>query len=162
MECIMEQKNYITIAGFEVLKQELQNLITKERPLLVQTINWAASNGDRSENADYIYGKKRLREIDKRIHILTKRVESAEVFDTTVHGNSQVVFFGATVTLLRNETEELTVKIVGQDEINPSKNYISWTAPLARALLRKEVGDTFQVRVPGGEDLIEILNVMYC
>jgi transcription elongation factor GreB len=157
----MEQKNYITIAGFEILKQELQDILTKERPVLVQTINWAASNGDRSENADYIYGKRRLREIDKRIHILTKRVENAEVVDTRIHKGSQMIFFGAVVTILRNDVDESTVRIVGQDEIDPSKNDISWTSPLAKALLRKQVGDIFMIKLPSGEDTIEVLTVIY-
>lgn len=157
----MLQKNYITVDGYASLKEELHNLVTKDRPILVQTINWAASNGDRSENADYIYGKRRLREIDKRIYILTKKLENAEVVDPKIHNGHDKIFFGATVVILRNNEIEQTVKIVGQDEINPEKNYISWTSPLAKYLLRKEIGDIFKFIKPIGEDVVEILNVKY-
>jgi transcription elongation factor GreB len=157
----MNQKNYITVTGYAVLKDELHTLVAKERPQLVQTISWAAGNGDRSENADYIYGKRRLREIDKRIHLLTKKLEHAEVVDPRVHAGKEKVFFGATVTLLRNETIEQVVKIVGQDEINPSLNHISWTSPLARQLLQRTIGDCFKFVLPSNEDWIEIIDVVY-
>ncbi len=157
----MNQKNYITRSGYEVLKEELNELLTKERPLLTQTINWAAGNGDRSENGDYIYGKKRLREIDKRIHQLTKKMERAEVVDSSVHIGKERIFFGATVTILRNDEIEQIVKIVGQDEINPKVNHISWTAPLAKVLISKVVGDQFKLRLGDKEELIEVLEVSY-
>lgn len=157
----MEKKNYITVDGYNRLKEELHNLVMKQRPELVQTINWAASNGDRSENADYIYGKRRLREIDRRIHFLTKKIEDAEVVEHTLNKGNEKIFFGATVTILRNSDVELTVKIVGNDEIEPSKNYISWTSPLAKQLLQKNIGDEFQLKTPSGSDHIEILDVIY-
>lgn len=157
----MTDKNYITVEGYERLKEELHNLITRERPTLVQTVAWAASNGDRSENADYIYGKKKLRELDKQIHRLTKKLENAEVVDCRQHIGSDRVFFGATVTVLRNSEIEQTVRIVGQDEIDSSLNYISWTSPLARFLLKKSVGDVFELVLPIGVDTIEIINVTY-
>jgi transcription elongation factor GreB len=157
----MPDKNYITIEGYERLKAELQELVTIERPFLVQTITWAASNGDRSENADYIYGKKKLRELDKQIYRLTKKLEIAEVVDCTAHIGKQQIFFGATVTILRNDVVEQTVRIVGQDEIDPSQNHISWTSPLAKFLLRKNIGDVFELMVPSGIDIIEIIDVNY-
>lgn len=157
----MPDKNYITIEGYERLKAELQKLVTVERPFLVQTITWAASNGDRSENADYIYGKRKLRELDKQIYRLTKKLENAEVVDCRAHIGKQQIFFGATVTILRNDTVEQTVRIVGQDEIDPGQNYISWTSPLAKFLLRKNIGDVFELMVPSGIDIIEIIDVIY-
>lgn len=157
----MPDKNYITVEGYERLKTELHNLVTVERPSLVQTITWAASNGDRSENADYIYGKRKLRELDKQIHRLTKKLEIAEVVDCRAHIGVDKIFFGATVTILRNDEIEQTIRIVGQDEIDPSLNYISWTSPLARFLLRKNIGDVFELTVPSGVDTIEIIDVTY-
>lgn len=156
-----QQKNYITVAGYATLRQELHDLVTKERPHYVQLVNWAASNGDRSENADYQYGKKKLRDIDKRIHILTKRIENSEVVDPTVHAGKEMVYFGATVTVLRNQDIEQTVTIVGQDEINPEINHISWTSPLAKMLLRKNLGDTFFLNTPQGREEIEIIEINY-
>lgn len=157
----MEIKNYITQEGYEALKEELHNLVTKERPQYVQLVNWAASNGDRSENADYQYGKKKLREIDKRIHQLTKKVEKAEVVNPKAHAGKEIVFFGAVVTILRNQKQEQTIKIVGQDEINPSLNHISWTSPLAKNLLRKILGDSFMFTSPQGREEIEIIDIRY-
>lgn len=157
----MNQKNYITVAGYARLKEELHNLVTKERPTLVQTINWAAGNGDRSENGDYIYGKRRLREVDKRIHMITKKLEHAEVVDPKVHEGIETIFFGATVTILRNNEVEQTITIVGQDEIDPLNNHISWTSPLAKALLRKNLGDSFTLSLATGDSVIEILDVQY-
>lgn len=157
----MHHKNYITRSGYEALKEELHLLVTKERPLLTQTINWAAGNGDRSENGDYIYGKRKLREIDKRIHQLTKKLENAEVVDSSVHAGKDKIYFGATVTILRNDDIEQVVKIVGQDEINPKANHISWTAPLAKFLLNKMLGDRFQFRLGDNLEWIEILDVEY-
>jgi transcription elongation factor GreB len=133
----MTDKNYITVEGYERLKNELHNLVTVDRPFLVQTIAWAASNGDRSENADYIYGKRKLRELDKQIYRLTKKLEVAEVVDCSIHIGRDKIFFGATVTILRNNEIEQTIRIVGQDEINPGLNYISWTSPLARFFVAK-------------------------
>lgn len=156
-----EIKNYITTTGYAVLREELHNLVTKERPQYVQLVNWAASNGDRSENADYQYGKKKLREIDKRIYILTKRIENAEVVDPNVHNGKETVYFGATVEILRNNEVKQIVTIVGQDEINPEINHISWTSPLAKALIRKNLGDTFMFSSPQGEDEIEIVDINY-
>ena len=157
----MESKNYITEKGYQVLREELHNLVTKERPHYVQLVNWAAGNGDRSENADYQYGKKKLREIDKRIHQLTKKIEAAEVVNPVVHQGKETIFFGATVTILRNQETEQTITIVGQDEINPEKNHISWTSPLARILLRKNLGDTFYFNSPQGKEQIEIIEIIY-
>ncbi len=158
---MMDKKNYITVTGYKALQDELHALVTLERPNLVQTINWAASNGDRSENADYIYGKRRLREVDKRIHFLTKKIESAEVVNHILNHGSDKIFFGATVTILKNGSTEIIVKIVGQDEINPKLNHISWTSPLARALLHKNLGDDFRFTSPSGEDELEILEIKY-
>ena len=157
----MQHKNYITQTGYEALRAELHLLVTQERPLLTQTISWAAGNGDRSENADYIYGKRRLREVDKRIHQLTKKLDNAEVVDSSVHVGKDKIFFGATVTILRNDDIEQVVKIVGEDEINPKANHISWTAPLARFLLNKALGDRFQFRLGESQVWIEVLDVEY-
>ncbi len=157
----MQYKNYITRNGYEALKDELHHLVTKERPSITATITWAAGNGDRSENGDYIYGKRRLREIDKRIYILTKKLEHAEIVDYSKHIGSDKVYFGVTVTILRNNITEQTVKIVGQDEINPVANYISWTAPLAKLLLGKAIGDVFKLRIHDNNEEIEILDVDY-
>lgn len=156
-----EIKNYITTTGYARLREELHNLVTKERPQYVQLVNWAASNGDRSENADYQYGKKKLREIDKRIHILTKRIENAEVVDPAVHSGKETIFFGACVEIIRNGETEQIVTIVGQDEINSELNHISWTSPLAKALIRKNLGDVFYFNSPQGEDEIEIVDITY-
>ena len=157
----MNQKNYITKTGYIRLQDELNDLVTKERPLLVQTINWAAGNGDRSENGDYIYGKRKLREVDKRIHQLTKKLEQAEVVDSSLHVNSDKIYFGAIVTICRNNTMQQTVKIVGQDEIDSKLNYISWTSPLAKFLLGKTIDDRFRLQLPSGEEWIEVLDVSY-
>jgi len=161
MEKTITDKNYVTNHGYQRLKAELHNLVTKDRPDLVKTINWAAGNGDRSENGDYIYGKRKLRELDKQIHRLTKKLENAEVVDFSIHKGSEKIFFGATVTILRNESIEQTITIVGQDEINPELNHISWTSPLARCLLGKVLGDTFSYRFPHGDDVIDIVDVCY-
>lgn len=157
----MEHKNYITINGYNRLKDELHDLVVKQRPQLVETINWAASNGDRSENADYIYGKRKLREVDRRIHVLTKKLEEIEVVDSSVHKGKDKIFFGAQVTILKNDKIELTVTIVGKDEINPSLNHISWISPLARALIGKVSGDIIYLEINGNRESIEILEVEY-
>lgn len=157
----MEHKNYITPLGYQTLKDEIHELVTKERPHLVQVIAWAAGNGDRSENADYIYGKRRLRELDKRIYMLTKKVEAAEVVNYSVHIGNNQIFFGALVTVLRNSTVTQQFRIVGQDEINPTLGFISWISPLARLLLRRNVGDMVSFNSPIGVDILEIIDVNY-
>lgn len=160
--CLMQDKNYITILGYKKLQDELFDLVTKERPELVRTINWAASNGDRSENGDYIYGKKRLREVDKRIRFLTGRIEKAEVVDHRANIGNSKIFFGAEVTIFRaiTATEEI-VRIVGVDETNFGNNHISWISPLAMALLRRSLGDEIEFHSPRGVTSIEILAVNY-
>jgi transcription elongation factor GreB len=153
-------KNYITPAGYARLKRELQSLLDKDRPELVKVIAWAASNGDRSENADYIYGKRRLREIDRRIRFLTKRLEIAEVIDPARQGVEQV-FFGATVTYCDSKGGERTICIVGQDEVDPPRNRISWISPVARALTKAREGDVVTLRTPAGKEELEILALRY-
>ncbi len=153
-------KNYITPGGFQRLKDELTQLWTVERPELVQTIAWAASNGDRSENGDYIYGKKRLREIDRRIRFLSKRLENAEVVDPAGRDSDQV-FFGATVTVLDGSGRERTYSIVGMDEADPGRGWVSWISPIAKALLKAREGDVVTLKSPAGEEQLEIVEVSY-
>ncbi|WP_373754271.1 transcription elongation factor GreB [Neisseria weixii] len=157
-----EIKNYITPAGWQALKDELYHLVNKERPEIVQIVNWAASNGDRSENGDYLYGKRRMREIDRRIRFLTKRLEAAVVVDPETREATDQIFFGATVGLLRGDGSEQTVKIVGVDEIDTAKNKISWVSPLARCLIKAREGDGVVLYGPEGGEEIEILSVDYC
>ena len=154
-------KNYMTIQGYAVLRDELAQLINVERPNVVQTVSWAASNGDRSENGDYIYGKKRLREIDRRIRFLTKRLESAEVVDASQQPNKDQVFFGATVVYSDRSGEEFRVTIVGVDEAEPLAGRISWISPVARALLKAHEGDTVTLRTPAGLDELDVLEISY-
>lgn len=154
-------KNYITPAGFARLKAEALNLLDKERPELVKVIQWAASNGDRSENADYIYGKRRLREIDRRIRFLTKRLDAAVVVDPAAREDTDQVFFGATVTLTNDAGEEKTYSIVGIDEADVARGRISWISPLAKALIKAREGDTVKVKTPGGDESLQILEVEY-
>lgn len=154
-------KNYITPAGYRKLKEELDHLWKVERPQLVKTITWAASNGDRSENGDYIYGKKRLREIDRRVRFLRKRIELAEVVDPAQRGACEQVFFGATVTVCDINGCESTYCIVGVDEANVGGGMISWVSPLARTLLKLYVGDVAVLRTPVGVQELEILLVEY-
>lgn len=154
-------KNYITPAGYKRLRDELLDLIDNERPKIVDVVHWAASNGDRSENGDYLYGKKRLREIDRRIRFLTKRLEIAEVVDPSVHSGSDQVFFGATVTYVDDEGGERTITIMGIDEADSSESQVSWVSPVARALLRGRIGDDVLLPTPGGVRSLEILNVVY-
>ena len=154
-------KNYITPSGFKRLKDEALNLLDKERPELVKVIQWAASNGDRSENADYIYGKRRLREIDRRIRFLTKRMDAAMVVDPAAREESDQVFFGATVTLMAENGEEKLYSIVGMDEADVSRGRISWISPLAKALIKAREGDTVTVRTPGGDESLEIVRIEY-
>lgn len=154
-------KNYVTPFGFSELQNELRHLFNEERPKIVETVRWAASNGDRSENGDYIYGKKRLREIDRRVRYLTKRLESAEIIDPKRQQGLTQVFFGATVTYLQEDGVEKTVKIVGIDEADLSKNKISWISPVAKALLKSQVGDQVKLHTPAGTEIIEILAIKY-
>jgi len=153
-------KNYITPAGHARLKSELQDLLDRERPEVVRTVTWAASNGDRSENADYQYGKRRLRQIDSRIRFLTQRLDIAEVVDPARSGVAQV-FFGATVTYCDSKGVERTVSIVGQDEVDPARGHISWISPVARALNKAREGDVVTLRTPGGVEELEIVAVRY-
>jgi transcription elongation factor GreB len=154
-------KNYMTPTGFTQLQEELRQLLYKERPKVVEVVSWAAGNGDRSENGDYIYGKKRLREIDKRVRYLTKRLESAEVVDPEKQKHFKQVFFGATVQYARQDDSEHTVTLVGIDEMDVNKGRISWISPLAKALFKASAGDTVELRTPNGSEMIEILSVRY-
>jgi transcription elongation factor GreB len=162
-QAAQEVKNYITPQGYARLKVELTKLLDVERPDLVKTISWAASNGDRSENGDYIYGKKRLREIDRRIHYLNKRLDTAEVVDPAKRGDSAQIFFGATVTYayVRGGKDERTVTIVGVDEVDTKKGLVSWLSPIARSFLKKRSGDVVTLATPSGEAEIEIIGVRY-
>ncbi|WP_415034172.1 transcription elongation factor GreB [Azonexus sp.] len=154
-------RNYITPAGHARLKAELEELVKRERPRIVDVVAWAASNGDRSENGDYIYGKRRLREIDRRIRFLTKRLDIAEVVDPLRQGNNDQVFFGATVTIGDAQGQEQTYSIVGIDEADASLGRISWISPLARALIKAREGDGIRFQSPAGVREIEILEVRY-
>jgi transcription elongation factor GreB len=154
-------KNYVTPAGHARLQEELRHLTRVERPQVVETVSWAAGNGDRSENGDYIYGKKRLREIDRRIRFLTKRLESAEVVDQSRQTRRDQVFFGATVTYADSHGAERTVRIVGIDEARHELGEVSWISPIARALLKGSVGDVVRLRTPAGAEELEILAIDY-
>jgi len=154
-------KNYMTKSGYQRLRAELAHLMNEERPNVVQVVSWAASNGDRSENGDYIYGKKRLREIDRRIRFLTKRLEAAEVVDPALQPNRDQVFFGATVLYCDKAGTDYRVTIVGVDEADPLNGMISWISPVARALLKAREGDTITLRTPAGLDELDILEVIY-
>ena len=154
-------RNYITPVGYARLKAELFELIDTERPKVVDIVHWAASNGDRSENGDYIYGKKRLREIDRRIRFLTQRLELAEVTDPSVHHGRDQVFFGATVVYLVDGQEERRVTIKGVDEADSAAGEISWVSPAARTLIKARVGDEVHLRTPLGMQVLEVLDVRY-
>ncbi len=157
-------RNYMTPAGFARLKSELTRLVDQERPEVVAIVAWAAGNGDRSENGDYIYGKKRLREIDRRIRFLIKRLDNAEVVDPLARrdaDNDDQIFFGATVTVSNSRGEERTVSIVGVDEIDTARGYISWVSPMARALIKAREGDAVTLNTPAGVEQLEILVVRY-
>ena len=157
-------KNYITPDGLRRLVDERKFLLTRERPAVTQVVAWAASNGDRSENADYQYGKRRLREIDRRIRFLTKRIDAAEVVDPESPRRGAAatqVFFGATVRFANAAATERTVRIVGLDEVDLDRHYISWVSPLARALMKSGAGDRVVLRAPGGTEQLEILEVRY-
>ncbi|MGH8708702.1 MAG: transcription elongation factor GreB [Burkholderiales bacterium] len=152
-------KNYITPAGFARLDAERRRLVERERPEVVRAVSAAAANGDRSENADYLYGKKRLREIDRRVRFLIKRLEAAEVVHSSGRDTDQV-FFGAAVTI-RSKKETRVVRIVGIDEVDPARGQVSWISPIARALLKARAGDSVTLRSPAGEEPIEIIEVSY-
>ena len=154
-------KNYMTPAGYERIKNELLQLIDVERPEVVKVVHWAASNGDRSENGDYIYGKRRLREIDRRIRFLTKRLDLAEVVDPSVHHGSDQIYFGATVTYSNQDGEENTITIVGIDEFDPLKGKVSWISPIARTITKAREGDVVTLHTPTGVEELEILEVTY-
>ena len=154
-------KNYITPQGCQRLRDELLHLIDNERPKVVDTVHWAASNGDRSENGDYIYGKKRLREIDRRIRFLTRRLDIAEVADPSLHFGGDQVFFGATVTYANDAGDERTIRIVGVDEADNLAGDVSWVSPIARALLKARVGDEVKVHTPARVETIEVVAVRY-
>lgn len=154
-------KNYVTPAGHAKLRAEFKQLLDVDRPELVRTVSWAASNGDRSENGDYIYGKRRLREIDRRLRFLTKRLEAAQVVDPATRAATDQVFFGATVAYSRNRGHEETVCIVGIDEADPVRGRISWISPIAKALIKAREGDIVTLRTPAGMDAIEIVAVSY-
>jgi transcription elongation factor GreB len=154
-------KNYLTPAGWRRMRDELTWLVNEERPEVTQIVSWAARNGDRSENGDYIYGKKRLREIDRRIRYLTRRLEIAEVVDPATREETDQVFFGATVTYATHDGAEHTIRIVGIDETDPARRYVSWIAPVARSLIKAREGDTVKLHTPGGDEELEILEVRY-
>jgi transcription elongation factor GreB len=154
-------RNYLTPAGYSRLRCELMALLDDERPKIVEVVSWAAKNGDRSENGDYLYGKKRLREIDRRIRFLTKRLDIAEIADPSVHHGGEQVFFGATVSYVNQRNEARTVTIMGIDEVDNFRGEISWVSPIARALLKARVGDELQLMTPGGLEQIEVIDVRY-
>ena len=157
-------RNYMTPGGFARLKRELDGLVSRERPEMVATVAWAAGNGDRSENGDYIYGTKRLREIDRRIRFLVRRLDRAEVVDPGARRDAEAgsqVFFGATVTVADGRGAERTISIVGVDEIDADRGYISWISPMARALLKAREGDTVTLKTPGGVEELDVLSVRY-
>ena len=154
-------KNYMTPRGFAALQEELNRLMNDERPKIVEIVSWAAGNGDRSENGDYIYNKKRLREIDRRFRYLTKRLENAEVVDPRKQQGLEQVFFGATVTYAREDDTEHTVTLVGVDEAELSEGKINWLSPVARALMKARVGDTVEARTASGTEILEILSIAY-
>jgi transcription elongation factor GreB len=154
-------RNYMTPAGYKRLREELMSLLDVERPKVVEVVSWAAKNGDRSENGDYLYGKKRLREIDRRIRFLTKRLDVAEVADPSAHHGNDQIFFGATVTYANERGEERTITIKGIDETDSLQGEVSWISPIARALLKARVGDEVSLVTPGGVERIEVVEVRY-
>ncbi|MCE2658364.1 MAG: transcription elongation factor GreB [Rubrivivax sp.] len=154
-------KNYMTPQGYRRLREELMHLLDNERPKMVETVSWAAKNGDRSENGDYLYGKKRLREIDRRIRFLTKRLDIAEVADPALHHGSDQVYFGATVTYATARGDERTITIKGIDEADNLQGEVSWVAPIARALLKAREGDEVRLQTPGGLEVLEVIRVSY-
>ena len=154
-------RNYLTPQGYRRLREELMSLLDAERPKIVEVVSWAAKNGDRSENGDYLYGKKRLREIDRRIRFLSKRLDIAEVADPAVHHGHDQVFFGATVTYASARGDERTITIKGIDEADSLQGEVSWVSPIARALLKAREGDEVQLITPAGLERIEVLSVRY-
>ncbi len=154
-------RNYITPKGYARLRAEFMELLDVERPKIVEIVSWAAKNGDRSENGDYLYGKKRLREIDRRLRFLTKRLDIAEVADPAVHHGSDQIFFGATVTYANSRGEERTITIMGIDEADSLQGEVSWVSPIARALLKAREGDEVQLMTPGGLEQLEVIEVRY-
>ncbi|HWB48188.1 MAG TPA: transcription elongation factor GreB [Stellaceae bacterium] len=154
-------KNYITPAGFRRMQEEVKRLQTVERPRIVEIVAWAAGNGDRSENGDYIYGKQRLREIDRRMRFLAKRLESAEVVDPARQAHLDRVFFGATVTYANTAGDERTITIVGVDEVDADNGKVSWISPIARALMKAQEGDVVDLRTPHGPERIEVVEIRY-
>ncbi len=160
-EVVPQPKNYITRPGFEALQKRLLQLIDHERPEVVKIVSWAASNGDRSENGDYIYGKKRLREIDKQIYRLTKRLEMAVIIEPENQADKERIYFGATVVYEDDAGIERQIRIVGEDEADPTNGMISWVSPLARALLKRQIGDLVKVPTPNGESEVEVLDILY-
>ncbi len=157
----LNQKHYVTPKGFKALQDELNDLLRVQRPEVVATVSWAAGNGDRSENGDYIYGKKKLRELDRRIRYLSNRVQNAVVVDPIMQQNQTKVYFGATVTYLQNNGKQMQVTIVGIDEADPYSNKISYMSPVAKALLKSTVGDIVTIITPAGLDELEILEIVY-
>lgn len=153
--------NYITPQGYARVREELLDLIDRQRPAIVEIVHWAASNGDRSENGDYIYGKKRLREIDRRIRFLTKRVEVMVVVDPSIHAGKQQIYFGATVTYAESDGPVRTISILGIDEVDSAQGQVSWVSPVARTLLKKSQGDVLQLVTPAGVLEIEVIDVQY-
>ncbi len=154
-------KNYLTPGGYRAMLEELEHLWRTERPKVVEVVSWAAGNGDRSENGDYLYGKKRLREIDRRIRFLRKRLERSEVVDPSRQTNRSKVYFGATVTYAEDEGAEQTITIVGVDEADLDKGKVSWVSPVARAIMKSEVGDRVVIRSPAGRREVEIVSIGY-
>jgi transcription elongation factor GreB len=157
----MNTKNYITPTGHQRLKDELLQLLDVDRPATVQIVHWAASNGDRSENGDYIYGKKRLREIDRRIRFLNQRLEFAHVLDPSTREATNQVFFGATITYQNSQNKQRTIRIVGVDEVDVEHGDVSWISPIAKAMLKKSIGDEITLETPDGIETLEILDVQY-
>lgn len=157
----INSKTYMTPAGYSILKSELNDLVQKERPTVVETVSWAASNGDRSENGDYIYGKKRLREIDRRIRYLSKRLENAQIVNSDLQKEQKKIFFGATVTYKQQDGITKIITIVGIDEADMANHKISYISPVAKALMKSEVGDIVEVNTPQGHYTLEILEIKY-
>ena len=155
------ERNYITPQGHARLQHELLQLLDVERPEVVRVVQWAASNGDRSENADYQYGKRRLRQIDRRIRFLTQRLDLAQVVDPLKQDNTEQIFFGASVDLLDENGAQLSIRIVGVDEIDPPRHWISWISPVARALLKARLGDEVTVSAPAGNQVFEVVGIRY-
>lgn len=154
-------KNYITASGLKKLRDELKFLVDEERPKVVSTVSWAASNGDRSENGDYIYGKRRLREIDRRVRFLIKRIESSVEIDPSIHFGKDQIFFGATVTYEKENGAQNTVTIVGIDELDPLNGKISWISPIAKTLIKAREGDSVILKTPNGSEELTIISVVY-